>query len=83
MTPASVDREYLPFARAWLPVVGQLELHSEQFTGPVSHRFVVGYEINHFGGDTNNADTGDAVPGSVGFKASIWRSTIASRVSSS
>ena len=67
MTPARVEREYLPFARAWQPVVGQLELHTDQNTGPVLHRLAFGYEIDHFGGDTRNADTGEVVPGTVDF----------------
>jgi iron complex outermembrane receptor protein len=67
MMQASVEREYLPFARTWRPIVGQLELHSDQNTGLVKHQLVFGYEINHFGGNTRNADTGDAVPGTVDF----------------
>jgi len=67
MMPASVNREYLPFRRIWKPIVGQLELHSDQNTGPLQHKLVFGYEINYFGGNTRNADTGEAVPGSVDF----------------
>ena len=67
MTPARVDREYLPFRRIWQPIVGQVELHTDQNTGPLRHKLVFGYEVNHFGGNTRNADTGEAVPGSVDF----------------
>ena len=67
MLPATVDREYLPFARAWWPIIGQLELHTDVYTGPVLHKLVFGYELNYFGGRTRNADTGDVVPGSVDF----------------
>lgn len=67
MTPATVDREYLHFARAWTPVVGQLELHSEASTGPIKHQFALGYEISGLYGQSDRGDNGDAVPGSVGF----------------
>ena len=67
MMPASVDREYLPFSRAWRPIAGQLVLHTEQDTGPLNHKLVFGYEINHFWGRTENADTGNVLPGSVDF----------------
>jgi iron complex outermembrane receptor protein len=76
MMPARVEREYLPFARAWQPVVGQLELHTDQDTGPVQHRLVFGYELDHFSGDTRNADTGDVVPGAVDFVYPIDRAPL-------
>ncbi len=66
-TPAQVARGDLYFARGWTPMVGQLELHSTQYTGPVSHRFVVGYQLDRFGGKSDRGNTGLALscPGAV------------------
>lgn len=60
-TPAQVARGDLYFARGWTPMVGQLELHSEQKTGPVSHRFLVGYQLERFGGLSDRGNTGLAL----------------------
>lgn len=68
MQRASVDREYLHFARGWTPAVGQLELHSELDTGPIQHRLVLGYELSGLYGLSDRGNTGDAVPGSVDFR---------------
>ncbi|MET0387433.1 MAG: TonB-dependent receptor [Polyangiales bacterium] len=65
--PATVEREYLHFARGWTPVVGQLELHTEAMTGPIKHQVVAGYELNAFYGKSDRGDNGAAEPGPVDF----------------
>jgi iron complex outermembrane receptor protein len=60
-TPAQVERSDLSFARGWTPMVGQLELHSNQKTGPVLHRLLLGYQLDRFGGLSDRGDTGLAL----------------------
>jgi iron complex outermembrane receptor protein len=57
-TPARVERGDLYFARGWTPMLGQLELHSTQKTGPISHRLMIGYQLDRFGGRSDRGNTG-------------------------
>ena len=61
-TPAQVQREYLYFARGWLPVFAALELHSDLHTGPLRHQLVGGYSLDAFSGASDRSDLGGAVP---------------------
>jgi iron complex outermembrane receptor protein len=65
--PAQVNRDYLYFTRGWTPVVGQLELHSDANTGPLHHKFALGYEFNYFGGVTDRGDEGGVMPSAIDF----------------
>jgi iron complex outermembrane recepter protein len=60
-SPAQVERSDLYFARGWTPMLGQLELHSQQKTGPISHRVMIGYQLDRFGGVSDRGDTGLAL----------------------
>jgi iron complex outermembrane receptor protein len=80
MTPAQVEREYLYFARGWLPAVGQLELHSDVQTGPVAHRLLLGYQLDHMGGLSDRGDVGDAVPGPIDFVYPVDRAPHVSKL---
>ena len=64
---AQVERGYLYFARAWRPIYGTAELHSDVHTGPVLHQLVLGYGIESFTGISDRSDSDGATANTVDF----------------
>jgi iron complex outermembrane recepter protein len=62
---AQVERKYLAFAHRFRPIVAQLELHADVDTGPVAHKLLLGYQLDHVVGSTDRNPLGDATPGPV------------------
>lgn len=66
---AQVEREYLSFAHRFRPAFAQTELHADVHTGPLLHKLLVGYQLDHMVGSTNRNSLGGATPGAVDF---VW-----------
>jgi iron complex outermembrane receptor protein len=62
---AQVARKYLAFAHAFRPLVAQLELHADVSTGPIHHRLLAGYQLDHVSGATDRNGLGGATPEAV------------------